>query len=59
MRGVILKIHRFLASEEGPTAAEYAVMLGVITVGLVATISALASNVSGTLSSVSSTVGGS
>jgi pilus assembly protein Flp/PilA len=50
---------RFLVSEDGPTAVEYAVMLGLITVGLVATISALAATMSGTFSSVSSTLGSS
>ena len=33
-------ISRFLVSEDGPTAVEYAVMLGLITVGLIASIAA-------------------
>jgi pilus assembly protein Flp/PilA len=57
MRGVILRAQRFLTSEDGPTAVEYAVLLGLITVGLVAAISGLASTMSGTFSSVSSTLG--
>ncbi len=57
MRGVISRAQRFLTSEDGPTAVEYAVMLGLITVGLISAVSALASNVSGTFSSVSSTLG--
>ena len=59
MRGVISRAQRFLTSEDGPTAVEYAVLLGLITVGLVAAISALASSMSGTFSSVSSTLGSS
>jgi pilus assembly protein Flp/PilA len=59
MRRVIMKAKRFLTSEDGPTAVEYAVLLGLITVGLVATISGLASNMSGTFSAVSSTLGSS
>ncbi|HEX2520262.1 MAG TPA: Flp family type IVb pilin [Castellaniella sp.] len=30
MNGLRLKIHRFLASEDGPTAVEYAVMLALL-----------------------------
>jgi pilus assembly protein Flp/PilA len=59
MNGVISRAQRFLTSEDGPTAVEYAVLLGLITVGLVATIRGLASNISGTFSSVSSTLGSS
>ena len=37
MRNCLLKVKRFLASEEGPTAVEYAVMLAfIVTVCLVA-----------------------
>ena len=59
MRGVIVRAKRFLTSEAGPTAVEYAVLLGLITVGLIATISGLASKMSGTFSAVSSTLGSS
>jgi Flp pilus assembly pilin Flp len=59
MRGVMMRAKRFLTSESGPTAVEYAVMLGLITVGLIATISGLASTMSGTFSTVSSTLGSS
>jgi Flp pilus assembly pilin Flp len=59
MRGVILRAKRFLTSESGPTAVEYAVMLGLITVGLILTISALTAQMSGTFSAVSSTLGSS
>ena len=47
---------RFLRSEDGPTAVEYAVMLALIIVVCIAAISALGSNASGTFNKVGSTV---
>ena len=38
------KIQRFLASEDGPTAVEYAVMLALIIVVCLATITAVGTN---------------
>jgi pilus assembly protein Flp/PilA len=49
-------IYRFLVNDDGPTAAEYAVMLCLITVGLIASIAGMASIMSGTFSTVSSTL---
>ena len=58
MRGVIKGAQRFLTSEDGPTAVEYAVMLGLITVGLISVcLAGLPPGMSGTFSSVSSTLG--
>ncbi len=51
------KIHRFLASEDGPTAVEHAVMLALIIVACIAVIGSLGTGVSGTFSSVGSSVG--
>jgi pilus assembly protein Flp/PilA len=51
------KVRRFLASENGPTAVEYAVMLGLIVVAIVVVVGNLASSVSGTFSTVSSSLG--
>jgi pilus assembly protein Flp/PilA len=59
MRNVISRVHRFLASEDGPTAVEYAVMLGLIVVAIVGVVTSLAKSVSGTFSTVSSTLGSS
>jgi pilus assembly protein Flp/PilA len=59
MRGVVSRVQRFLTGEDGPTAVEYAVLLGLITVGLIAAIRGMASNMSATFSSVSSTLGSS
>jgi pilus assembly protein Flp/PilA len=49
-------ISQFLASEDGPTAAEYAAVLGLVTIALVLSISAASSTMSGTFSTVSSTL---
>lgn len=38
---MIAKIKRFLKSEDGPTAAEYAVMVALITGAVLASVSAL------------------
>ncbi len=48
-------ISRFLVREDGPTAVEYAVMLGVIVVAAVGVVTSLTNTVSGTFSTVSST----
>jgi len=54
---ILSKIRSFLTSEDGPTAVEYAVLVGLIVIGIVAAVSALATSMSGTFSSVSSTLG--
>ena len=59
MRDAISKVHRFLVSEDGPTAVEYAVMLGLIVVAIIGVVTNLAKSVSGTFSTVSSTLGSS
>ena len=51
------KILRFLKSEDGPTAVEYAVMLALIIVACITIIQNLGSSLSGTFSTVSSSVG--
>jgi pilus assembly protein Flp/PilA len=50
------KLVRFLKSEDGPTAVEYAVMLALIIVVCIAAISALGSNASNTFSYVGNNV---
>ena len=53
------RIQRFLSSEDGPTAVEYAVMLALIVVVCVTIIKSLGTSISGTFSSVQSSLGGS
>ena len=57
MTKIASRIGRFLTNEDGPTAVEYAVMLTLITVGLISVIGAIATNISGTFSTVSSSIG--
>jgi pilus assembly protein Flp/PilA len=57
MANVISKVRRFLFSEDGPTAVEYAVLVGLIVVALITVIKNLSGSISGTFSSVSSALG--
>ena len=59
MHELISKVRRFVVSEDGPTAVEYAVMLGLIVVAIVGVVSSLAKSISGTFSTVSSSLGSS
>ena len=52
MRKWIEKAARFVRSEDGPTAVEYAVMLALIIVVCIATIGLLGTNASATFSNV-------
>ena len=49
---------RFLTTEDGPTAVEYAVMLALIIVVCIAAITALGENANKTFTSVGNTIGG-
>ena len=59
MHGLMSKVERFLVSEDGPTAVEYAVMLALILVACISIVTTLGKSISGTFSSVNSTLGGS
>ena len=50
-------ISRFLVSEDGPTAVEYAVMLALILVACITIISTLGHSISGTFSQENSSLG--
>ena len=52
-------ISRFLTSDDGPTAVEYAVMLALILVACITIITTLGTSISGTFSTVCSSLGGS
>ncbi len=52
----ISQIRRFILSEDGPTAVEYAVLVGLIAVALAASVPMLTNAMSATFSSVSSTL---
>ena len=57
MQGMISRVQRFLTSEDGPTAVEYAVMLALIVVACIATINTLSGSVKTTFSNVSTSIG--
>jgi pilus assembly protein Flp/PilA len=59
MSKLIRSVRRFLTSEDGPTAVEYAVMLALIIVACIVVVQNLGSSVSSTFSSVNSAMGGS
>jgi pilus assembly protein Flp/PilA len=57
MNKLFTRVRSFVVSEDGPTAVEYAVMLALIIVAVVSIVAALGQGISGTFSSVSSTLG--
>jgi pilus assembly protein Flp/PilA len=52
MSAMMNRVRRFLTSEDGPTAVEYAVMLALIIVACLVVIGALGTQVSSTFSQV-------
>jgi len=59
MKSLMRRVQRFLTSEDGPTAVEYAVMLALIVVACITIITSLGTSVSSTFSTVNSAMGGS
>ena len=58
MKGLAFKVQRFLVSEDGPTAVEYAVMLALIIVVCLVSIQAIGTNANATFNSVAGKLGG-
>jgi len=56
MNSLVSKVQRFLVSDDGPTAVEYGVMLALIIAVCAAAVKSLGTSVSGTFSSVSSSL---
>ena len=52
MKLLAKKVHRFLVSEDGPTAVEYAVMLALIVIVCLTAITAIGTNASTTFMGV-------
>lgn len=52
MKLLAKRVHRFLVSEEGPTAVEYAVMLALIIIVCLTAITAIGNRASTTFQSV-------
>jgi pilus assembly protein Flp/PilA len=57
MKNLALKVQRFLVSEDGPTAVEYAVMLALIIVVCLTAIQAVGTNAASTFNTVSGQIG--
>lgn len=52
MKSLAKKLHRFLVSEDGPTAVEYAVMLALIVIVCLTAIQQLGTQANSTFTSV-------
>ena len=59
MKSLAQKVQRFLASEDGPTAVEYAVMLALIVIVCLTAIQAIGTNANSTFNNVAQQLGGS
>jgi pilus assembly protein Flp/PilA len=57
MAQMVSRVRRFLVSEDGPTAVEYAVMLALIIVACVGIVSQLGTKISSTFNTVSTNLG--
>lgn len=59
MKNFALKVRKFLVSEDGPTAVEYAVMLALIIIVCLVAITSIGTQASTTFSNVAGSLGGS
>ena len=57
MKSLAKKMQRFLVSEDGPTAVEYAVMLALIIVVCLTAINSLGTNANTTFTNVANSIG--
>ena len=57
MKSLAKKVQRFLVSEDGPTAVEYAVMLALIVIVCLAAIQAIGQNSSAAFQEVADQIG--
>lgn len=56
MKNLTLKVQRFLKSEDGPTAVEYAVMLALIVVVCLSTITTIGTRANSTFNTISNSL---
>ena len=54
MKSLALKVRRFLTSEDGPTAVEYAVMLSLIVIVCLTAITSIGTNAKAVFTSIAS-----
>ena len=57
MKSLALKMHRFLVSEDGPTAVEYAVMLALIVIVCLTAISSIGTSANATFNTTATALG--
>jgi pilus assembly protein Flp/PilA len=57
MSALALKLQRFLVSEDGPTAVEYAVMLSLIVVVCLTAIGSIGTNANTTFNNIATKLG--
>jgi pilus assembly protein Flp/PilA len=57
-RNFLNHLRRFLASEDGPTAVEYAVMLALIVIVCLVSIQAIGTNANATFNSIATALPG-
>ena len=57
MKSLVQKVQRFLISEDGPTAVEYAVMLALIVIVCLTAISSVGKNASSTFKKIANSIG--
>ena len=58
MKNFALKVQRFLKSEDGPTAVEYAVMLALIVIVCLTAIQSVGTNAKTTFTNVAASIAG-
>jgi pilus assembly protein Flp/PilA len=58
MKSLAKKVQRFLVSEDGPTAVEYAVMLALIIIVCLTAITSIGTNANATFDNVAGQLGG-
>jgi pilus assembly protein Flp/PilA len=56
MKSLAVKLHRFITSEDGPTAVEYAVMLSLIVIVCLTAITTIGTNANSVFSKVASSI---
>jgi pilus assembly protein Flp/PilA len=57
MKNLAQKVQRFLVSEDGPTAVEYAVMLALIVIVCLTAITSIGTKASATFQSIATSLG--
>ncbi len=56
MKNLALKVRRFMVSEDGPTAVEYAVMLALIIIVCLTAINSIGTNANATFNDVANSI---